>query len=170
MRFQKYHSQYLLKYFLFFLLSATLVSCSQPQDKEAEVRKLVKFVETSFEEHQGKKIRSIVSENYIDGAGRQKKDIEGLVTFYLLRHKNIHLLTHITQIDFPDNKTSVVTLYAAMAGTSGKFKELLGSLRTDVYKFNFTLQLSKDDWLLQSSEWERASTDDISLLIDSLKE
>lgn len=170
MRFQKYYSLYLLKYFFSFLLIAILLSCSQPQDKEAEVRKLVKLVETSFEEHHGKKIRAIVSANYSDDAGRQKKEIEGLITFYLLRHNNIHLLTHTSEINFSDNKTSIVTLYAAMAGTSGKFKELIGSLQTDVYKFNFTLQLSKDDWLLQSSEWERASTDDISLLIESLKD
>lgn len=158
------------KYLLLLLLIANFISCSPPSDKETEVRELVKLVEISFEEHQGKRIKTIVSENYTDAQGRQKKDIEGLVTFYLLRHNNIHLLTQISNISFPDETTSIVTLYAAMAGTSGEFKDLLGSLQTDVYKFNFNLQLSKEDWLLQSSKWERASTEDISLLIDSLKD
>lgn len=159
-----------LKLFALMLSIVILSSCSPTQDKETVIKDLVNFVEISFEKHQGKKVKSIISENYLDLEGRKKKELEGLITFYLFRHKNIHLLTHISKINFPPNNTCIVTLYAAMAGTSGKFKELLESLQTDVYKFNFTLQLLDNDWLLQSSEWERATTSDIALLIESLQE
>lgn len=159
-----------LKQLALILSLAALTSCSQPQDKEAQIIDLVKSVKTSFQKHHGKNLKNIISEDYLDIKGRQKKEIEGLITFYLLRHKNIHLLTHILKIDFHSENRCIVTLYAAMAGSSGKFKELPGSLQTDVYKFNFTLQLTKGDWLLLSSEWERVSTNDISLLIESLKD
>ena len=99
-----------------------------------------------------------------------KKDLEGIITYYMFKHKKIHLLVHVSDISFNEDGSCLTTVYAAMAGRAGPIQELLDSLQTDVYKFNFLLQKDGGDWLLHSSDWERATTDDISMIISSLKE
>ncbi len=150
------------------LFIITLPSCSSTESYEEEIKQLISEVEAGFEEHNGKYLKGVIAENYSDENNGTKKDIDGLITYYLFRHKNIHLLSHVTEIAYSEQGSSNITVYAAMAGRAGAFKDLLSSLQADVYVFNFKIQKIKGDWQLISAAWERATQDDISILVDSL--
>lgn len=145
-------------------------SCSFFQDDEqSEIEKLFIEVEQLFEDHQGRKLKNLVSESYNDTSKRTKKDIDGLITYYLFKHQNIHLLAHLADTTFIDDSNCTATVYAAMAGRSGELQEVLKSLQTDVYKFSFQLSKKSGDWLLESASWEQATTEDISDIWGSLE-
>lgn len=54
-----------------------------------------------------------------------------------------------------------------MAGRSGNFKEMMDSLRTDVYQFELILEKEKE-WKLTSAQWQQASVEDIGTLLGNL--
>lgn len=154
---------------LIFLLLASLFSCSSSKPKpEDEIHKLINSTEKLIEEHQGRKVKQIIADNYSDEQNRNKKDLEQILTYYLLRHQKIHILKRITELAFTDPDTCTATVYAAMAGTGGEIKEMLSSLQTDVYKFTFSLTRIDKKWLLRSAHWERASKEDIAEIWASL--
>ena len=158
------------RYFLFLIIFIlTFSSCSLFQkDSQTEIQELFTEVEKHFEDHNGRKLKNLVSSEYIDDHKRTKDDIDGFITYYLFKHQKIHLLVHLAETSFTDEKNCTATVYAAMAGRSGELQEVLKSLQTDVYKFSFVLSKNSGDWLLKSASWEQATTDDIGNIWGSL--
>lgn len=148
-----------------------IVSCGSNKTKpEDEIYDFVAHAEQLIEDHQGRKAKQLIADNYNDEKKRSKKDIEQLITYYLFRHQTIHILQQTTEIVFSSDSNCSVTVYAAMAGRSGELKEMLKTLQTDVYKFTFILSKANSSWKVSSANWQRASTDDISKVWGSLSQ
>lgn len=151
------------------LLLSLNTSCSTNTSKpEDAIYEFINNAEKLIEDHQGRKTKQLIAVNYSDEKKRSKNDLDQLITFYLLRHQKIHILKHVAEIKFSQPSACTVTVYAAMAGTGGKVKEMLATLQTDVYRFTFSLSKSDDEWLVTSADWERASSDDIAEIWGSL--
>lgn len=149
-----------------FLSSSCSSNRSQPED---EIYAFINTAENFIEEHQGRKAKQVIAIDYSDDRQRSKKDLEQILTYYLLKHKKIHILKHISSITFstPENSTAIV--FAAMAGRGGEIKDMLATLQTDVYRFTFTLKKAEDSWLLISADWTRASAEDIEEIWGSIQ-
>lgn len=155
--------------FLFLAFVPFFISCSSSQTKpEDAIYQLIGHAEQLIEEHHGRNVKQLIAENYGDDKKRTKKDLEQIITYYLLRHQTIHILQQTTEVNFINENHCSATVFAAMAGRGGAINEMLDTLQTDVYKFVFSIKKADSDWKVTSADWNRASTEDIRDIWGSL--
>ena len=147
---------------LFAVVVLSLVACSQSnQSPEEQIKAYIAAAEVAVKERNLLTIQSMIAEGYYDTQGRNQKRIVSLTAGYFFRHKNIHLLTRIKKLTFPQPDQAKLTLLAGLAGDPvGDFEHLL-SLRATIHLFNFHLIRQEERWLLQSSSWRRATGEDL---------
>ena len=138
------------------LLSLNLVACGKKQSPEDEVRQFIAKAETAAEARDVIAISELVSDNYRDSDGRDRRELAGVTTAYFLRNKQIHLFVRVKQINFPAPKQATVVLYVAMTGTPVKGAQALIDLHADLYRFDLLLVKEDHDWLLSKADWQRA--------------
>ena len=143
--------------FGFLLLS----SCGGPTETpEAQVNHFIETGKNAAEARDAFALGDLVAENYQDRHGRSRKDVLRLLAAYLLRHKNIHLLTRTSSLTFPTTHQARLSLYVAMADLPLDNIEALAGMRADLYLFELELVKQNDTWLLVSGSWRRAQLDD----------
>jgi hypothetical protein len=147
--------------FLVCFLSLNLVACGKKVTPENEVRQYIAKAETAAEARDVIAISELVSDNYRDNDGRDRRALAGIATAYFLRHKHIHLFIRVKQIDFPTPKQATVQLYAAMTGTPVKGAQALIDIHADLYRFDLLLVKEEDDWLLSKADWQPANIEDL---------
>ena len=106
-------------------------------------------------------LREHVSEDYKDGAGRDREAIMGLLTFHYLRHRSHHVFSVVRDVAMdgptgaPDH-ARVETL-VALAGQRVSSAADLANISADLFRFTFLLRREEDDdWRCVQAEWERA--------------
>jgi hypothetical protein len=136
-------------------------SPSEPESPEARIRGLLKRAEVAAEDRDLPTLGPLVSTSYTDPRGHDKQFIEGLLSYYFLHNRSIHLLTRVQPITFPEPSRAEVTVYIAMAGSRISGVEELARLRADLYRFDFKLaDEGVGDWKVTEAEWRRAQRED----------
>lgn len=147
--------------FLVCLVSLNLVACGKKQSPEEEVRQFIAKAVSAAEARDIIALTELISNNYRDEDGRDRRALAGVATAYFLRHKNIHLFTRIKEISFAapqkSQQQATVQLYVAMTGTPVAGAQALIDLRADLYRFNLMLMKEGDEWLLSKVGWQRAN-------------
>jgi hypothetical protein len=143
------------------LLPLLLACSAEPDSPEARVRALLDRAEVAAEEKNVDAMMELVSLDYKDTTGRRKHNIHGILAFYFLRNKSIHLLTRIQEITFPEPERSEVTVLVAMAGRPIESAADLIGVRSSLYRFDFALKDEGDeDWKVYGAEWKPAQRED----------
>lgn len=138
-----------------------LVSCLPAQDSpEAQVRALFARAETAAEQKDLAALRPMISDQYADGEGQDKKAIEAVLRFYFLRNQSIHLFTRIQNIEFPEPARARAVVLVAMAGQPIKTGQELARLHADLNRFVITLARDNKEWKVTAAEWRRAEPAD----------
>ncbi len=138
-----------------------LVSCSSQKDSpEAQVRALFARAESAAEQKDLAALRPMISDEYADGEGQNKKAIEAVLRFYFLRNQSIHLFTRIQSIEFPKPARARAVVLVAMAGQPIKTGQELERLHADLNRFVITLTREDREWKVISAEWRRAEPGD----------
>ena len=146
-----------------FLFAILLTGCGRESDSpEEQVRLFVSAGEEAAENQDTAAIKKLISENYSDERNRVKKDLIRITAGYFLRHKNIHILSRISETSFPQPDTANVQIYVAMADLPFTDMESLLNLRADLYLFDMMLQLEKKKWRLVKASWRPAMLEDFS--------
>ena len=138
-----------------------LLACAEKESPEDQVRRFIESGVMAAEARDVLAIRDLISKDYRDDGGRDRRKLAGLAAAYFLRHKNIYLFTKINEISFPVAGQSRVEVFVAMTGLPVTGAEALFDLRADVYQFELKLINEGDDWLLKQAAWQRASIDDL---------
>lgn len=103
----------------------------------------------------------MITHEYLDEKGRNRQKIGSIVAGYFFRHKNIHTLTRVKQLTFPQPGRANLVLLVALAGDPiGDFEHLF-ALRATVHLFEMQLVEQAGEWQLLSAQWRRASRDDL---------
>ena len=142
-------------------ISLVLSACSEKRSPEDQVRQFIASAVTAAESREALAIRKLISDKYMDDSRRDRRALTAMAMGYFLRHKNIHLLTQISEIKFPMPDKARVKLYVAMAGSPVTGAQALLDMRADIYQFELILIRDGDDWLLQKLHWQHASLEDI---------
>ncbi len=144
------------------LVCVSLLSCrSEPDSPEAYIRALLEQAEAAAEDRDVAALIDLVSMEYADKQGRDRKNIHGILGFYFLRNQSIHLLTRVQQITFPEPDRAEATVLVGMAGQRIKSAEELAGLRADLYQFEFQLtDEGVDDWKVNRADWRPAESRD----------
>ena len=98
--------------------------------------------------------------DYRDQKGYNKKQLGKLLRLYFFQHKNIYLLTRISNIELLAGNEARVDLHVAMAGSAISDVSALASLRARMYRFELHL-IKRDEWLLQNASWYPANIADM---------
>ena len=137
-----------------------LSGCSQEVSPESQVRLFIADGETAAEKRQVKDIKKMVSDNYADDHKRKKIDLVRIVAGYFLRHKNIHLFSHIGSLHFPEKGRAELTLFVAMSGQPVTDAKALFDIRADLNRLDMVLVLENSKWRLKKAVWRQAQIDD----------
>lgn len=132
------------------LICALLAACGEPQGTPEEaVRAWVVNGEIAVESKDRRGLVDMISENYADARGNERKDIGNMMRFYFLRQQNVAVLTKIDQVTMHGDSAADVSLTVGLAGTnSGIF-----GLSADAFRFELELEYDGDDWLLIGARW-----------------
>jgi hypothetical protein len=147
---------------LMITLLAVLSACSgDPENPEEQIREMIAAGEEAVETCSIMTTLDYVANNYQDKLGRQKKDIQRLVSGYILRNKPIHLLTRVQNVALSEDKTQAdVILYVGMAGVPVTSVDQLLLVRADLYRFDLSVKLEDGDWRVASGSWQQAQLPD----------
>ena len=138
-----------------------LSCCSKSDSPEDMIRKIIKRAEAAAEERDVGVFKEIISVNYTDKAKHDKKAILGILMYYFLRNRSIHLFTRITDVEFPHPEKAEVTMFVAMAGRPITHAEELLLIRADFHRFDITFaDEGNNDWKVIRAGWRRAERDD----------
>lgn len=150
---------------LIFCLFCLLVLPGCGSDKpEEQIKKLVDQAEAAAEEKSAGEFRSIISENYHDEAGRNRKEVIGLIRYYFIRNKQIYVLSRIKSIEFPEPGQAQVVVLAAVAGKPIDRPDELKNIQGDLHRIEFTAKKSGDEWKVTRASWSRALIEDFSFI------
>ena len=135
-----------------------LVACGKKSDSpEQQVRALFHEIEAAAEARDIAQLRAFVADEYTDDQGRDKRTIEGLLRFYLLRHQSVHVFTQVKTLDFPEPFRAQAVVLVATAGTPIGDVAELQSLQADLHRFEMeVVRQGRGDWKLTRVEWRRA--------------
>lgn len=129
-----------------------LASCGGDENSpESEIRAWVTRGELAAEEKDRGELLDMISVNYADAHGNDRKSIGDLLRLYFLRQDSVALLTSIDEISLSGETAATVQVAVGMAGTSNN---ALG-FDADAYNFEFELVRSEGDWLLIGAQWGR---------------
>jgi hypothetical protein len=83
---------------------------------------------------------------------------------YFMRHKSVHILSKIDQVDLLSDHEAAVVLFAGLAGSPQEAEMTPPQWRGDLLRIELFFKLNDDnEWRLQMAEWRRAAAEDFSL-------
>ena len=137
-------------------------SCSgDPASPEAEIRAYIQSGVEAAESRSSDVLTELMHDNYADPKGYNKKQLAGLLRAYFFRHKNIHLLTKIDEIELLTENEATVRLHVAMAGSVIADADALSALRARIYRFELQL-VKQGEWMLTQALWGPANIGDFN--------
>jgi hypothetical protein len=150
------------KRYLLSILIATAVSvgCAKHDDPEQRLRALIGNAERAAEKKEVAELRGYISERYTDEDGRDRRAVESILRIYLLRNENIHLLTRIANVSFPESSRAHVAVYAAMAARPIAGGADLSNLNANLYRFDLDFVDEAKQWRLIRAAWRPAEPAD----------
>lgn len=139
-----------------FVLTIFLASCGGDENSpENEIRAWVTRGEQAAEEKDRGELLDMISVNYADRHGNDRKNIGDLLRLYFLRQDSVALLTSIDDISLSGETAAKVQVAVGMAGTRD---DALG-FDADAYNFEFELVRSDGEWLLIGAAWGRLGSE-----------
>jgi hypothetical protein len=133
---------------------------SDPQSPEEKIRAGIATAEAAAEQRDIGTLQGFVADDYKDQRGYDRRAVVRLLKGYLLRHRNIHLLSKITDFEIIEPGRASTSLLVAMTGRRIESAEQLWGLRADVFQFDLSWIRSDGEWRITSATWRRIRSDD----------
>jgi len=144
----------LLKLFAAMSLIATLIGCGDGDSPEAQVRKTIDAMELAAEERDVSGVAEHVSPEFRDADGRDSKELSQYVRGYFIANQSIHLLTRISDIEFPTQDEARAKVTVAMVGREAA-ESNAWDLAGEIYDFDVVFMREDDEWKVTYARWER---------------
>lgn len=139
-----------LRHYFFLAVMLAVGGCGGSEGStEDALRAWVSSGEQAAEDKDRGKLVDMISPDYVDARGNDRKRLGDILRLYFLRQNNIALLTSIDSIDVSGDSAATVALTVGMAGT----KDSVLGFNADAYRFEFDLLKPDDEWLLVSARW-----------------
>jgi len=128
---------------------------------EEQLRARVAEAREAAEARDLSRLRGFIADDYRDARGREKGDLVNILRVLFLRHQSVHLLTQVSDIQFPQPDLATLTVYVAMAGRPFPQQDI-GLLRADLHRFDLTLRdAGGGDWQAVDIQWRRPDRGDL---------
>jgi hypothetical protein len=138
------------------LLLILPAACGPGDSPEEQVRQYVAAAEAAVEGRNLGDLKELIAEQYQDDQGRTRRDIVAIAARYLYANKNIHVLTRIEGLVFPEPEEARLTVYAALTGQNVSDLDALLNMQADLYRFDLELGRTDGEWQLRRADWRPA--------------
>ncbi|MEW8400339.1 MAG: hypothetical protein AB2717_06545 [Candidatus Thiodiazotropha sp.] len=147
------------------LISLMYGGCSdRPPSVEEQLQQLLNQAETHLEARDLSSAMAFVDPAYSDGDGRDFRALRAMLVGYFLRHKSIHIISKVDQIELLPEGDAEVVVFAGLAGSPQQVEQGLSQWRGDLLRLKLLFVAQGDgEWRLRSAEWRRAAPQDFSL-------
>ncbi len=98
------------------VLAASLSGCGTRPEPELAVRTVIEQAESGAEARDVGAVMDLVSDDYSDAAGRDRRALRALVRGYFVVNPQIELLLQIGSVEFPESNRARVRLRATSIG------------------------------------------------------
>ena len=143
-------------------LAVVLACGSDPLSPEEQVRTVIETMEQAAEEGDVSAFKAIVSENYEDPYGHDKRSLAAYVTYHVMRHSHRRFFARVRSVDIRHQDRAEVVVVAAISGRDVSGIEELIGLQADVYKIDLDLDDEGDgDWRVVWAQWKRTAPTDL---------
>ncbi len=137
------------------LATVAPIACTGEADSpEARVREALGSAQRAVVDQDLGVLTEMVSTRYADEAGRERRDIVGLLRRQFVESQAIHLLTRIQEVTVPEPGRAQATILVA-AGATPPDEADLSSMRGDFYRFDLALAEEDGRWKVVRAAWQR---------------
>lgn len=147
---------------LFLALTITALSgCgSDPKTPEEQIRALIETGEIAVEARDLSEVTALISSQYLDERGLDRRAVSRLIAGQFLTHQSIHLLVQTDEVRLVAPERAEALIYVAMSGAKlDEPGELLG-LRADLFRFDLEFEKEEGSWRVTGGRWRRATSAD----------
>jgi len=129
-----------------------------PDSPEARVRALVDRAGEAAAARDAGALLDLVSEDYRDAHGRDKRALKALVLRYVLANEAIHVTSRVKELAVgPDAERAELVVVAALTAAPVAEPGELAGLDADLFRFELEVSREADgDWRVTSARWRRA--------------
>lgn len=123
---------------------------------EAQVRTLIQGAIAEAEQKRIGDLRALISEQYRDDQGQDKRAVENLLRLHFLRNERLYLFARVQSITLapPDRAQAIVLV--AMAGVPIASAQDLPVVRADMHRFEIDFAYEDKRWRAIRAAWRRA--------------
>jgi hypothetical protein len=136
------------------LAAAVVVAACARTDAETEIRSLLERAEAAVEQRQTGFFRELLSDNYVDRAGRNKDSLIDQIRGYFFVNPGIEVIKYIEEIRLDGETAAEVVLRLAVVGARGGS---LTEIDADFYRLELELERARDGWQIIGAGWGRAA-------------
>ena len=123
---------------------------------EAQVRALIQDAIAAAEQKRISDLRAIISEQYRDDQGQDKRSVENLLRLHFLRNERLHLFARVQSITLaPPDRAQAIVLVAMAGVPMASAQDLLG-VRADLHRFDIDFTYEDKQWRTVRAAWRRA--------------
>ncbi|HKJ16947.1 MAG TPA: hypothetical protein VJ984_06355 [Xanthomonadales bacterium] len=132
------------------LLSAMLVSCSQPLTTEQIIISRIRSMEAQIEEGERRRFMTNIAEDFRSQNGQMNRDqLRTFVVLQLTRYENLNAQLFPINVQQVNDQEAMASFNALLTGGPGWFPE-----DGQLYRFETFWKLEEEEWLLASAGWE----------------
>lgn len=144
------------------MLAVAVSHCAQsPPSPEDEIRAVFGAAAAAARAKDAAAFKEIISDRYRDDEGRDKNALRGILGYYLIQHRSVHILTRVQSVEFPVANRAEAVVIAALAGTELPEGALVPSLDADMYRIDAALaREGGGKWRITRANWRPATTED----------
>lgn len=143
------------------LVVSILLACDAPLTPEQELREWVAEAARAAEAKEVGELRERVSDAYADDRGNDRRAIDRLLTFHLLRQGSLHVFAHIDSLDVETPDTAHLGLLAALARVAVPDATALARVKADLWRIDLELSREDGDWRVVDATWHPAALDEL---------
>jgi len=136
-----------------------LSACAGDTSPEQRIRERLSEAVLAAEDRDLGALRTWISDDYADTAGRDKREIESLLALYLRQNAGLHLFAVIRDVAVTSNERAEATMLVAMAASPIRDESELGGLTAELYQIDIGLVLEARQWKVARAFWEPVTLD-----------
>jgi hypothetical protein len=128
--------------------------CGRP-DPAQELRRMVAVAEEAAEAGEVGVLADLLSEEYTDADGRDRRSFTALMRGYLGGRK-LHLLTRVGSVAVPEPARGELTVFVALATRPIEDVRELDRFQADLYRVELRCRREQRTWKIVGAEWSAA--------------
>jgi len=132
----------------------SLAGCGDSQSPEAQVRETIDAMEHAAEERSVSGVAEHISAQFRDANSRDANELSQYIRGYFITNQSIHLLTRISNLEFPTPDEARAQITVAMVGREADAANAW-NLAGEIYDFDVTFRREDDEWKVTYARWKR---------------